>query len=256
MFITPMGLTALHTVVRNHLVNKASDITDIIDDTEEQDVNDPYDLIPGVRVVPVHGYIGYRVSALEKSCGVCDIGDMTRNVEDAAADDNVKTILLDVNSGGGEITYVQEAANRIQEVAKSKNVVAYTDTLACSAAQWIAAAANEIYATPSANLGSIGCVCALFDTSKMYEREGIQVKLYTSGKLKGIGYEGVPITDIQDEYLKNEILTLGNQFKSYMKSRMPNLKDEDMEGQPLSGQYMYDMENITGLVYSAEEIFE
>lgn len=256
MYITPSGLTALHTVVRNHLVNKASDVASLFEDEEEKNENDPYDLMPGVRVVPVHGYIGYRVSALEKACGVCDIGDLAKNVESAASDDNVKHILLDVSSGGGEVTYVQETANRIMEVAKTKNVIGFTDTYACSAAQWIMAAANETYATPSANLGSIGCVCALFDSSKLYEREGVTVKLYTSGKLKGIGYEGVPITDIQDEYLKNEINKLGDQFKSYMKSRMPNLKDEDMEGQSLSGQYMYDSENITGLVYKVEDIFE
>lgn len=253
MYVTEQGLSAIHVVVRNHLLNRKAEIEDLFDDMEEPE---PYDLMPGVRVIPVHGYIGYRVSALQKSCGVCDIGELADRVEAAANDESVQTIVLDINSGGGEITYVQECAERIMEVGKTKTVIGFTDTMACSSAQWIMAACNETYATPSADLGSIGVRCTLFDTSKLYEREGVQVKLYTSGKLKGLGHEGLPITEEQDAYMKSEIVKLGNQFKSYMKSRMPNLKDEDMEGQTLSGQYMYDNENITGLVYKVEDIFE
>lgn len=253
MYVTEQGLSAIHAVVRNHLLNRKAEIDDLFEDMEAPE---PYDLMPGVRVIPVHGYIGYRVSALEKSCGVCDIGDLANQVEAAANDESVKTIVLDINSGGGEVTYVQECAERIMEVGKTKPVIGFCDTMACSAAQWLMAACNETYATPSADLGSIGVRCTLFDTSERYKKEGVAVKLYTSGKLKGLGHEGLPITEEQDAYMKSEISMLGDKFKSYMKSRMPNLKDEDMEGQTLSGQYMYDTENLTGLVYKLEDIFE
>jgi len=253
MYVTEQGLSAIHAVVRNHLLNRKAEIDDLF---ENEDPAAPYDLMPGVRVIPVHGYIGYRVSALEKACGVCDIGDLANNVEAAGNDESVKTIVLDISSGGGEVTYVQECADRIMQVGKSKPVIGYTDTLACSAAQWLMAACNETYATPSAELGSIGVRCTLFDTSELYKREGVSVKLYASGKLKGLGHEGLPITEEQDAYMKNEVNMLGEQFKQYMRSRMPNLKDEDMEGQTLSGQYLYDTGNITGLVYGINDIFE
>lgn len=253
MLITPEGLMAIQSVIRNHLMNKTAEVADLFAD---EDQPEPYDLMPGVRVVPVHGYIGYRVGALEKSCGVCDIGEVAQWVETAGADPTIETILMDVSSGGGEVTYVQEAAERIMAVGKTKNIVSYTDTMACSAAQWLAASANEMYATPSADLGSIGCVISLLDMSEMYKNEGVERKVYTSGKLKAIGVEGAKITELQDQYLKDQVNMIGEQFKSFMKSRMPNLKDEDMEGQPLSGQYLYDNGNLTGLVLSAREIFE
>jgi ClpP class serine protease len=255
MAITDAGLNAIHAVVRNHLVNgsewKAS-IADLFEN--EDDPNQPYDAAEGVRVVPVYGSIGYKVSALEKSCGVCDIGDMCENIESAVNDPTVNTIVMDFNSPGGEVTYLKEASQRIMEAGKKKNIVGYTDTMACSAAQWLMAACNERYATRTADLGSVGVIVRLFDTTEMYKKEGIEVIQLASGDLKGIGFDGVDVKEIHKKYMQEEVNKLGNDFRSWMKSRM-NMEDEDMRGQTLSGEHMASKGYLDGLVLTMRDIF-
>lgn len=254
MAITETGLNAIHSVVRNHLI-KGSEWKASIDDLfEDEDPNEPYDIANGVRVIPVYGAIGYKVSALEKSCGVCDIGELCENIDNAVADTSVETIVLDFNSPGGEITYLEEASARIQAAGKVKNTVGFTDTMACSAAQWLFANCNEKYATATADLASVGVIARLFDTSEMYKKEGIKVEQFTSGDLKGIGFDGVSLSDEQRKYMQEEINRLGDKFRNHMRSTM-KMKDEDMRGHTLSGEQMMEKGYLDGLVLSIKDIF-
>lgn len=251
MLITPEYHAILRSVLDNHLKNplKKSALDDLFEDVAE-----PYDLMDGVRVVPVHGPIGYRVSSLEASCGVCDIGTVGEWLDQAMSDTAVETVVMDFNTPGGETTFVQELAESIIDKCKKKNIVAYTDTMAASAGQWLAAATNEIYATKSAILGSIGCYCMMYDTSKMFENEGVKVEMFTSGDLKGIGANGVPLSDAQRAYLQEDVNKIGEKFRAFMKERMKGIPDDMMRGQGVSGEDMGKVGLITN-VTSIQDIF-
>lgn len=257
MCITPNYHKILCSVVQRHIENPMQKmaVDDLFDSEDEQDDSAPYDLMEGVRVIPVHGPIGYRVSSLEKLCGVADIRDISDNLDAALNDENVETIVLDINSPGGEITGLPELSAKIVAAGKVKNTVGFTDVMACSAAQWIMASCNETYSTPSAELGSIGVYCALYDVSEAYKQEGIKTELFTSGDLKAIGMDGVSLTDKQREHLQAEIDRLGDKFRSFMKSRIPNIQDEDMQGQGIAGEIMANKGYINGSVSSIYDIF-
>lgn len=75
------------------------------------------------------------------------------------AEDNpaVKSIVLNIDSPGGEVGGVSELAGHIRNEI-TKPVVAYVGDMAASAAYWIASAADRIVAADTAELGSIGVV--------------------------------------------------------------------------------------------------
>lgn len=256
MLITPQYARILQTVVKRHIDNplKKMEVDDLFDD-ESEDTSKPYDLMPGVRVISVHGPIGFRVSSLEKLCGVTDVGELSDYLDEAIADENVETVVFDINSPGGEVTGVEELADKIVAAGKIKNTVAYTDTMACSAAQWIAAACNEVYATKSSEMGSIGVYLALYDVTEAYKQQGIKTELFTSGDLKAIGMDGVPLTDKQREHLQLEVDRIGKKFRGFMKERIGNIEDEDMQGQTIPGEVMAEKGYITANVSSIYDIF-
>jgi ClpP class serine protease len=64
-----------------------------------------------------------------------------------------------------------------------------------SAAYWICSAADEIVATPSADVGSIGVFTMHTDTSGAEEKAGIKRTVISAGKYKGEAAPGVPLTD-------------------------------------------------------------
>ena len=76
-----------------------------------------------------------------------------------AAQDNqaVDTIVLHIDSPGGQVGGIAELSNHIRNKI-TKPVVAYVGDMAASAAYWVASAADSIIAAPTAEIGSIGVV--------------------------------------------------------------------------------------------------
>ena len=149
----------------------------------------------GIAFIQVNGVIGRRVGSLEKSSGVTDILDISKSVVEADLREDVKGIFLDIDSPGGGVTGVPEFGRMLSDVEKP--VVAYTDGLMASAGYWIASGADAIFASPSSVVGSIGVYMAVLDSSRAYELEGYKQNLIATGKYKGAGVPGVPVTEEQ-----------------------------------------------------------
>jgi signal peptide peptidase SppA len=90
---------------------------------------------------------------------------------------------------------VEELAAIIRSARGRKPVVAVANTLMASAAYWIGSQADEIIASPSAQVGSIGVICVHRDVSAAEAKLGIKTTLVTAGKYKGDGSEHEPLSD-------------------------------------------------------------
>lgn len=185
--------------------------------------------------IVIDGVIGKHVSGIEKSSGVTDVDDLTSALEEVAADPAIEGVLLDVNSPGGGVTGVPEAAKLVAKTAQRKPVVAYTDDLMASAAYWLAAGADAIYASQSANVGSIGVYMAWLDESKAYEMQGVKTELIKRGKFKGMGIQGTSLTDEQRAHLQAEVDTVYDWFRAAVTARR-KVPQSAMEGQTFYAQ--------------------
>ena len=112
-----------------------------------------------------------------------------------AADDGVGTIVLDVNSPGGQVNGVEEAADAVFQARSSKRIVAVANTMMASAAYWVASQAHEIIASPSSMVGSIGVMAVHEDVSVMAENLGIKMTVLSAGKHKADGHKFAPLSD-------------------------------------------------------------
>jgi signal peptide peptidase SppA len=124
-------------------------------------------------------------------------------VEDAAANPDVKHIVLAVDSPGGEVTGLPETAALIAEAAKVKPVTAMVDGMSASAAYWLASQANSIVLTPSGEVGSVGVRTMHVDVTKMMEDQGYKVTELSSGDFKT---EWSPYKPVSEE-AKADMLT-------------------------------------------------
>jgi len=89
----------------------------------------------GIAVISLYGVIGGRVGEIERSSGVTDVMDLQRALRSAASNPDVRGVLLDVDSPGGALPGIPEAAADVRAlVAAGKPVVAYTGGLMASAA--------------------------------------------------------------------------------------------------------------------------
>jgi signal peptide peptidase SppA len=152
----------------------------------------------GIAVLPFYGTSVQRTTPMQEvsGSGLMSIQRFTQTFRAALADDSVGGILLDIDSPGGSVYGVMELANEIYQARSQKPIFAIANSLAASAAYWVASSASEFYVTPGGEVGSIGVFAAHQNLAKALEKEGVETTLVSAGKYKT---EGNPFGPLSDE---------------------------------------------------------
>jgi signal peptide peptidase SppA len=159
----------------------------------------------GVAIIPVIGSLVNRGSWMDALSGLTSYEKLKFQIGAAAADNDVTSILLDMDSPGGEAVGAFEAGDAVFAAAQIKEVVAVVNGMAASAAYAIASQATRIVTTKSGISGSIGVVMLHADYSVAIANKGIKPTLIFAGahKVDGNPYEKLT-TEVKAE-LKAEI---------------------------------------------------
>lgn len=128
-----------------------------------------------------------------------------RNLKTALADPDVGAVVVEVDSPGGQVDGIPEAAAMMRQVRGPKPIVAVANTMAASAAYWLAAQADEISVTPSGAVGSIGVYATHLDQSGAMKLLGVDVSLISAGKYKTEGNPWQPLSDDAREHIQEDV---------------------------------------------------
>lgn len=129
----------------------------------------------GVAIVPIQGVISYRASMLEDWCpGMgTSVQTIRQDLQAALSREDVKSIVLAVDSPGGSVSGIDELAEEIRTAKTQKPIVAHTENLMASAAYYLASQANQVFATRGAAVGSIGVIASVLDDSRRMQNLGL-----------------------------------------------------------------------------------
>lgn len=165
-----------------------------------------YDIRNGVAVIPIVGVISKELSLFSFFFDGVSTRGTALMIKDALADDEVESILLDIDSPGGTVDGTQELAELIYSSRGQKPIIAYTDGMMASAAYYIGAAADKIYISGDMpDIGSIGVVMTHLDYSKSDEMYGYKETDIFAGKYKRITTGNRPLTEEGKEYLQDQV---------------------------------------------------
>lgn len=151
-----------------------------------------------VAILPLFGTIFPRANMMTDVSGATSADRFGAKFSALVDNPDIGAIVLDINSPGGQVNGIAEAANRIFEARGKKPVVAVANHLMASAAYWIGTAADEVVVTPDAEVGSVGVFAVHQDVSKKLEQDGIKVTFIKEGKYKT---EGNPYEPLSEESL-------------------------------------------------------
>lgn len=165
-------------------------------------------VIESVAIIHMNGVL---MKGATKFGGTSTV-DVRRQLRAAMNSDEVSRVILSIDSPGGHVAGTMELAQEVGRVNAVKPVVAQINDLGASAAYWVASQASEIFANEPAEIGSIGTVAVVHDTSGAYEREGIKVHVISTGPLKGAFTDGAPVTDDMLENLQARVNQLNKLF--------------------------------------------
>jgi len=248
--IEPSMHKVLCTIVENHIkggeAEKAQRLLGMSFDEQKEEKVEPYQVIDGIAVIPLYGVIGRRVGRLERSSGVTDVDVFSRAIVRAMGDPMVQKIMIDVDSPGGTVGGVQNAADTVRKASEVKKTMAFTGGTMASAAYWIASGASVIYADETSSVGSIGVYTMILDSTRYLDNLGLKQQVFSSGKYKAAGADGTSLTDEQKAQIQSRVDDLFAIFKDEVRRYNPAIADDTMQGQVFLGAKSVD----AGLVNS------
>jgi signal peptide peptidase SppA len=148
-----------------------------------------------IAIIPVYGVLAPRMNMMTEMSGGTTYEKLTSQLRGAMADKTIKTIVFDVDSGGGSVAGNAEFAAEVLRARAKKPIIAQAQYLMGSAAYQLSSVATEVVAAPSARVGSIGSYMIHDDLSKALEMEGIKTTYISAGEGKVDGNETEPLSD-------------------------------------------------------------
>lgn len=134
---------------------------------------------------------------------------------------NIKGLLMVVNSPGGAVSPSVEIMMAIREYAKTRPVVVYSAGLLASGSYYASIYAHEIIANPASIVGSIGVLFETVNTKELLDKVGIKPQVVKSGKYKEVGafyrdweaHEKEALETLSDDIYKMFVLDVANARK-------------------------------------------
>lgn len=155
-------------------------------------------------------------------------------IDEIKYDDNVKSVIVSINSSGGNASGISDVSDSLKSLSKAKKnkVLTYVNSTALSAGYWLAASTPKIVANKMAELGSIGVLAVFTDYSEQARNMGIKFHVIKAGEFKGVGFGGIEIKEKDLEYLQGRVDKANNFFLSHVaESRKISLSDKDKWGE-------------------------
>jgi len=207
--------------------------------------------LPGVRLEPlvetvVAGERGPKILLLEIDgvireapeaagfLGTTTEGTVARVREEldrARADDEVRALLLRINSPGGTVTGSDVIHREIRRFKEERGlpVVAQLMGLATSGGYYVALAADRIQAQPTTVTGSIGVIFTSVNVAGLMEKIGVEDQTLTSGEQKGTGSILRRMRPEERAHLQSVLDDLYERFLATVREGRPDLGAEDVQ---------------------------
>ena len=148
--------------------------------------------------------------------GITGYQDIRDALVEAVANPNVGSILLNMRSGGGEVSGCHETAQLIQRVNKVKPVVTYNGSTMASACAWLGLSARKVFASETAQSGSIGVIMVHASRAQMLKNDGVSVTVIRAGAEKALNSPYEDLSKKAEEILQKQADTLYGIFMNHV----------------------------------------
>lgn len=169
-----------------------------------------------------------KLAVVEIKGGIFDPKDTLDELNRVYKNDDLKVLLLRIDSPGGAVSPSQEIYQAVLRVKEKKKVIVSMGTVAASGGYYIASAADKIVALPGTITGSIGVLMDYTNVEQLLDFLKVHAEVLKSGKMKDVGSPLRSLTPEEREYLQGILDDMHRQFiEAVAKGR--NLPVADIE---------------------------
>ncbi|MBA3273811.1 MAG: signal peptide peptidase SppA [Chthoniobacterales bacterium] len=162
-----------------------------------------------IAVISLRGLIS---SSIAGNVGESMVDDMRLALEQARDDDQVRAVVLEIDSPGGEVTASDIIYNAVVKTRAEKPVVVYMGSVAASGGYYIACGGKYLMANETTITGSIGVIIQTLNYEQLFNKIGLSAVVFKSGKLKDMLSGTRPITPEEREYVQGFVMGTYEKF--------------------------------------------
>jgi len=128
-----------------------------------------------------------NLQQIKLSGPIMEVSEVLAEIEKAESNNNVKGVLLVVDSPGGAVSPSIEIAYAIKRLKEKKPVIVYASGTLASGSYYASIWADEIIANPGSMVGSIGVIMQGANFSELMDKVGVKTQSVQAGKYKQVG---------------------------------------------------------------------
>jgi len=214
---------------------------------------------PKIAHIDLEGMITSSANFGFGGSGESMVDRMKASLKKAVEDDDVKAIVLRINSPGGEVTASDTIYHAVKQANDEKPVIVFMDATAASGGYYVACGAREIMANETTLTGSIGVIIQTLNYHELFGKVGLESLVFKSGKYKDILSSSRKMTEEEEGLVQDMVMEIYDKFLSVVAESRAMTKEElrngMADGRVLSGEAARDAGLIddTGYIEDAYE---
>ena len=201
-----------------------------------------------IAVISLRGLISTSIAG---NVGESMVDDLRWELEQARNDDNVRAVVLEVDSPGGEVTASDMIYNAVVTTRARKPVVVYMESLAASGGYYVSCGGKYLMENDTSITGSIGVIIQTLNYEQLFNKIGLASVVFKSGKFKDMLNGARPITPEERDYIQSFVMKTYEKFLGIVakERKLPAdaLRNGIADGRILSGRDALDNKLIDGL---------
>ena len=190
-----------------------------------------------IAVIPLRGLIS---STLPGALGESMVDDLRVALEQAREDDDVRAVVLEIDSPGGEVTASDVIYNAVVKTRAKKPVVVHMGSVAASGGYYVACGGKYLMANDTTITGSIGVIIQTLNYEQLFNKVGLSSVVFKSGKFKDMLNGARPVTPEEREYVQSFVMGTYEKFLGIVakERNLPadGLRETVADGRILSGR--------------------
>ncbi len=156
--------------------------------------------------------LGDKIAVVDIKGVITSSRGIVEQIERLKENNDVKAIILRINSPGGGVGPSQEIYREVLRAKEKKKIIASMESVAASGGYYVACASDVIVANPGTITGSIGVVMEFSNVEDLLKKIGLRSYVIKSGKHKDIGSPLRNMTSEEKAILQGVIDSVHNQF--------------------------------------------
>ncbi|WP_102263872.1 signal peptide peptidase SppA [Mesobacillus jeotgali] len=217
LFIASTFINFLSTVAFSDAENAFTDMFAVTEEMFAEEIIEEGDMLSKIAVLSINGVIqdtGDAESFFESP--LYNHRAFMEQLDYVKESDDVKAIILQVNSPGGGVVESAQIHDKIKEIQKETKKPVYVSmgSMAASGGYYVSAPADKIFASPETLTGSLGVIMQGVNYAGLAEKYGVEFTTIKSGPYKDIMSPSRPMTEDEREILQSMI---DNSYEGFVK---------------------------------------